>query len=98
MTQFTRAVGKLPFMEIVGIFFAGVGVCFAIAVVGVAFDDNRASDEKPKIQQSVEEMKQKLIAAKVPEEQISGLCWSTRAHLSQQRFISISSLRPSWCY
>ena len=73
MTRFTRAVGKLPFMEIVGIFFAGVGVCFAIAVVGVAFDDNRASDEKPKIQQSVEEMKQKLIAAKVPEEQISGL-------------------------
>jgi len=73
MSRSLKAVRKLSLMEIVGMLLLVVGLCFAVGIVGVAFDDQRAKDEKPKIQQSVEDMKAKLTAAKISDDQVAGL-------------------------
>ena len=64
---------RLSFLELVGMLLLGLGLCFAIACIGVAFNDKQAKVAKPYIQQSVEEMRGKLIEANVPDDQIAGL-------------------------
>ena len=73
MASFFKAMRKLPLLEFVGMLLLGAGFSFAIGFVGIAFDDQRAKDEKPRIQQSVEEMKAKLTAVKIPDDQLAGL-------------------------
>ena len=64
---------RLPLLEIAGIAMCGLGICFAVACVGLGLDSQRAKGEKTRIEQSVEEMNKKLRGAKIPDDQIAGL-------------------------
>ena len=64
---------RVPILELVGMLLYGVGICFAVASISLAFSKENTLNDKLRVRQKVDETKRKLIAAKTPEDQIPGL-------------------------
>lgn len=73
MTQTSTPKQKWPILEILGVALCGVGLCFALAFIGVSYSEERMAKEKLELMANMDEMKSALTAAKIPEEQIPGL-------------------------
>jgi len=67
------ALRRVLKFELLGVVLLGLGLCFAVASVGIGFSNEVILQDKERILRESHEMKSALIAAKVPEEQIPGL-------------------------
>jgi hypothetical protein len=73
MKQTASQRQKWPILEMAGIILCGLGLCFALAFVGVSYSEERITKEKQELMAKMDEMKTALTAAKIPEDQIPGL-------------------------
>jgi len=60
-------------LQLFGVFLCGSGLCFALAFVGLGFSHEEVTKQRHRLLAQMDEMKNALVAAKVPEEQIPGL-------------------------
>jgi hypothetical protein len=83
-----------PVLEIFGILLCGVGLCFALAFVGVRFSDEHIVKDKQQVATKMDEMRSAMTAAKIPADQISGLLSVHKAaivtEVAQEDFILMS--------
>lgn len=94
MKSTSKRIRKWPILEMFGIFLCGGGLCIALASVGVSYSQEMMTREKQQLLGQVDEMKAALVAAKVPDDQISGLLRIHKATLvneaSHEHFIILS--------
>ena len=94
MTKASTTRRKWPALELFGILLAGTGLCFAIAFVGIGFSEEQLVKDKRQAALKLDEMRNALTAAKIPEEQITGLLRVHKAALavstSHEHFIVLS--------
>jgi hypothetical protein len=104
MSKLTQSIRILFSMEVIGLLILGIGLSFACASIGLAFDDERAKAKKPEIDEQVQEMRLKLVAANVGEDQMDGLLSVHRSalianavllHLGISAFLFLFSLLVS---
>ena len=69
-------------LEFIGISFCILGLCAAITFVAAVFSPEQLTKDRQQVLAQVDEMKQALVAAKVPEEQIPGLLRVHKAALA----------------
>ncbi len=83
-------------MQLMGILLTGMGLCLALAFVGINCSEERLAKEKQQLAAKMDEMKSALTAAKVPPEQIPGLLRVHKAALvsetTNEHFIILSFL------
>jgi hypothetical protein len=94
MTQAIKQPRKWLLVQLLGMFLSGVGLCFALAFVGVHYSEERLAKEKQQVATKMDEMRGALTAAKVPAEQIPGLLRVHKAALvretTSEHFIILS--------
>jgi hypothetical protein len=73
MNRIRSIFRKLPPLEILGLLFVWLGISFAIAFPAVGFSEDHLAKDKQQIAAKMDEMKNALSAAKIPDEQIIGL-------------------------
>jgi hypothetical protein len=94
MTQTIKEGRKWQLVQLLGIVLSGMGLCFALAFVGVNYSEQRLAKEKQHLMAKMDEMKSALTTAKIPPEQIPGLLRVHRAALvsetTNEHFIILS--------
>lgn len=94
MTPKPTSRKKYPVLEMFGLLLCGVGLCFALAFVGVCFSDEHIAKDKQQVATKMDEMRSTLTAAKIPAEQISGLLRvhkeAVATEVAQEDFILMS--------
>ena len=96
MTKLTGDRRKWLIVEVLGICVFGIGLCFALASIGVHYSEERLAKEKRQVATKMDEMRGALTTAKVPAEQIPGLLRVHKAALvretTNEHFIILSFL------
>jgi hypothetical protein len=94
MTQNIRQPWKWHVLHLAGICLAGLGICFAVALVANSYSEQRLAKEKQQLVTGMDEMKSALATAKVPSEQMPGLLRIHRTALlrevNNEHFIILS--------
>jgi hypothetical protein len=94
MTQVASLQQKRTALEVFGVLLCGMGLCFAVGIVGVSYSQEEVVKEKHQLLTQIHEMKSALAVAKVPEEQIPGLLRVHKAALvseaTHEHFIILS--------